>query len=142
MLCVPALTLDVGRVTSIENNHREVPSAKKGTSVSIKISNESNPQMTYGRQFDHTHTLYRSARVRVRVRRRGTLVANGRGVFSSSSHSIPASCPCRLRVAISLFFGSKLTRQSIDALKQYFKDDVSKEDWGLVVKLKKVFNIP
>jgi translation initiation factor 5B len=60
MLCVPALTLDVGRVTSIENNHREVPSAKKGTSVSIKISNESNPQMTYGRQFDHTHTLYRS----------------------------------------------------------------------------------
>ena len=27
MLCVPALTLDVGRVTSIENNHREVPSA-------------------------------------------------------------------------------------------------------------------
>ena len=61
MLCVPALTLDVGRVTSIENNHREVPSAKKGTSVSIKISNESNPQMTYGRQFDHTHTLYRSA---------------------------------------------------------------------------------
>ena len=39
-------------------------------------------------------------------------------------------------------FGSKLTRQSIDALKQYFKDDVSKEDWGLVVKLKKVFNIP
>jgi translation initiation factor 5B len=41
-----------------------------------------------------------------------------------------------------LNFGSKLTRQSIDALKQYFKDDVSKEDWGLVVKLKKVFNIP
>ena len=37
---------------------------------------------------------------------------------------------------------SKLTRQSIDALKMYFKDDVSKEDWGLVVKLKKVFNIP
>jgi translation initiation factor 5B len=63
--------------------------------VSIKITNESNPQMTYGRQFDHTHALY-----------------------------------------------SKLTRQSIDALKQYFKDDVSKEDWGLVVKLKKVFNIP
>ena len=40
------------------------------------------------------------------------------------------------------FFLSKLTRQSIDALKQYFKDDVSKEDWGLVVKLKKVLSLP
>ena len=62
--------------------------------VAIKISNESNPTLTYGRQFDHTHSLY-----------------------------------------------SKLTRPSIDALKEFFKDEVSKEDWLLVVKLKKVFDI-
>jgi hypothetical protein len=40
LLTIPSLTLDVGRVTCIENNHREVPTAKKGLSVSIKISND------------------------------------------------------------------------------------------------------
>jgi translation initiation factor 5B len=74
-LCVPSLSLDVGKVTRIENNHKEVPSAKKGTSVAIQISNESNPTLTYGRQFDHTNALY-----------------------------------------------SKMSRQSIDALKEFFKE--------------------
>lgn len=94
MLCVPSLGLDVGRVVSIENNHKEVQSAKKGLSVSIKISNEANPTITYGRQFDHTNALY-----------------------------------------------SKISRESIDALKNYFKSEVSKEDWQLIIKLKKVFSI-
>mmetsp|Transcript_16818 Transcript_16818/g.15172 ORF Transcript_16818/g.15172 Transcript_16818/m.15172 type:complete len:316 (-) Transcript_16818:82-1029(-) len=93
-LYIPQLGLDVGRVVSIENNHKEVNQAKKGTSVSIKISCESNPNLMYGRQFDHTHSLY-----------------------------------------------SKISRDSIDALKEFFKDDVSKEDWLLIVKLKKVFGI-
>jgi translation initiation factor 5B len=57
-LCIPSLNLDVGKVVSIENNHKEVTSAKKGVSVSVKITNESNPTITYGRQFDHTHALY------------------------------------------------------------------------------------
>jgi translation initiation factor IF-2 len=48
----------VGRVTRIENNHKEVTSAKKSVSVSIRITNESNPTITYGRQFDHTNNLY------------------------------------------------------------------------------------
>jgi translation initiation factor IF-2 len=69
------LSLDVGKVTSIENNHKEVNIAKKGLSVSIKITNEGNPTMTYGRQFDHTNALY-----------------------------------------------SKLSRTSIDALKEFFKE--------------------
>eukprot|EP01041_Mallomonas_annulata_P003215 gene3215-6358_t len=95
MLTVPSIGfLDVGRVTSIENNHKEVTFARKGASVAIKIVNESNPTMTYGRQFDHTSSLY-----------------------------------------------SKISRQSIDALKNFFKDDVSKEDWQLIIKMKKVFNI-
>ena len=95
VLCVPSLDLIVGKVISIQNNHREVPSAKKGTSVAIKLSNEGNPNIMYGRQFDHTHALY-----------------------------------------------SKISRQSIDALKEYFKEEMGKEDWALVIKLKTVFNIP
>jgi translation initiation factor 5B len=57
-LCIPALDLDVGVVNRLEINHKEVPVAKKGTQVAIRISNESNPTITYGRQFDHTQTLY------------------------------------------------------------------------------------
>jgi len=94
-LCVPALGgLHVGKVTSIESNGREQDTAKKGSSVAVKISNESNPNITYGRQFDASHSLY-----------------------------------------------STLTRASIDALKENFKDKLENEDWRLVVKLKKVFNI-
>eukprot|EP00347_Sterkiella_histriomuscorum_P017153 403350465 len=37
---------------------------------------------------------------------------------------------------------SILTRDSIDALKQYFKDDLNKDDWKLVLQLKKMFGIP
>jgi len=36
---------------------------------------------------------------------------------------------------------SILTRDSIDSLKMYFKDELNKDDWKLVVQLKKVFNI-
>lgn len=94
-LCVPALGgLHIGKVTSIESNGREEETAKKGSSVAVKISNESNPNITYGRQFDAAHSLY-----------------------------------------------STLTRESIDALKENFKDKLDNEDWRLVVKLKKVFNI-
>ena len=36
---------------------------------------------------------------------------------------------------------SKLTRKSIDLLKANFKDDLTKEEWGLVVKLKKILGV-
>ena len=36
---------------------------------------------------------------------------------------------------------SKLNRASIDALKKYFKDDMTDDDWRLVIKLKKVFSV-
>lgn len=36
---------------------------------------------------------------------------------------------------------SYLTRDSIDALKVYFKDDMNKDDWKLVIQLKKTFGI-
>jgi translation initiation factor 5B len=37
---------------------------------------------------------------------------------------------------------SIISRDSIDALKQYFKDDCSQDDWKLVIQLKKMFGIP
>lgn len=94
-LCAPSLGgLNIGKVTSIEQNGKEQETARKGSSVAIKIVNETNPTITYGRQFDATNMLY-----------------------------------------------STLTRQSIDALKENFKEKLLKEDWILVVKLKKVFGI-
>ena len=70
------------------------PPLLAGASVAVKISNPSNPTMTYGRQFDHTGPVY-----------------------------------------------SRISRESIDALKEFFKADVAKEDWQLIVKMKKVFCI-
>jgi translation initiation factor 5B len=94
-LCIPVLgALHIGKVTSIESNGTEQETARKGSSVAIKIVNESNPTLTYGRQFDSTNMLY-----------------------------------------------STLTRASINALKENFKDKLENDDWRLVVKLKKVFGI-
>ncbi|ETK87724.1 translation initiation factor aIF-2 [Phytophthora nicotianae] len=82
----------VGKVGSIEREHKEVDRAKKGASVAVRIDNESS--VMYGRHFDHKNKLV-----------------------------------------------SRLTRQSIDALKENFREDLQKEDWQLVIKLKKVFDI-
>jgi len=82
----------VGKVGSIEREHKEVDRAKKGASVAVRIDNESS--VMYGRHFDHKNQLV-----------------------------------------------SRLTRQSIDALKENFREDLQKEDWQLVIKLTKVFEI-
>lgn len=39
------------------------------------------------------------------------------------------------------FVISKISRQSIDACKEYFRDDLVKTDWQLMVELKKLFQI-
>lgn len=39
------------------------------------------------------------------------------------------------------FLVSKISRQSIDACKEYFRDDLLKTDWQLMVELKKLFQI-
>ncbi|XP_052793842.1 eukaryotic translation initiation factor 5B-like [Mya arenaria] len=36
---------------------------------------------------------------------------------------------------------SRISRDSIDAVKNYFRDDMTKQDWGLMVELKKLFQI-
>jgi hypothetical protein len=81
----------VGVVQGIESNHREQGSAAKGSTVAVKIVNEKNPTLTFGRQFD-------------------------------------AACPLY----------SRISRQSIDALKEHFKSDLGNDDWKLVIELKKV----
>mmetsp|Transcript_26624 Transcript_26624/g.32669 ORF Transcript_26624/g.32669 Transcript_26624/m.32669 type:complete len:374 (+) Transcript_26624:84-1205(+) len=58
-LCIPALEgLYIGKVTSIEMNGKQQDTARKGASVAVKIENEHNPTLTYGRQFDSTNSLY------------------------------------------------------------------------------------
>jgi hypothetical protein len=36
---------------------------------------------------------------------------------------------------------SKISRESIDALKQFFADEMTKDDWRLILKLKKTFQV-
>lgn len=36
---------------------------------------------------------------------------------------------------------SRISRQSIDILKEAFRQDMDKEDWALIIKLKRIFNI-
>lgn len=95
-MCVPSKEfVELGRVTSIENNHKTVDVAKKGQEVCIKIEPIPGeaPKM-FGRHFDHTDILM-----------------------------------------------SKISRQSIDAVKDYFRDEMTKNDWQLILELKKLFQI-
>lgn len=36
---------------------------------------------------------------------------------------------------------SRITRESIDAVKEYFRDEMTKQDWQLMIELKKSFEI-
>ncbi|XP_055378724.1 eukaryotic translation initiation factor 5B [Condylostylus longicornis] len=95
-ICVPSKDfVDIGVVTSIESNHKQVESARKGQEVCIKIEPipGESPKM-FGRHFEADDMLV-----------------------------------------------SKISRQSIDACKDYFRDDLLKSDWALMVELKKVFEI-
>ncbi|XP_051008717.1 eukaryotic translation initiation factor 5B [Acomys russatus] len=95
-LCVPSKNfVDIGIVTSIEINHKQVDVAKKGQEVCVKIEPipGESPKM-FGRHFEATDILV-----------------------------------------------SKISRQSIDALKDWFRDEMQKSDWQLIVELKKVFEI-
>ncbi|XP_075164079.1 eukaryotic translation initiation factor 5B [Haematobia irritans] len=95
-ICVPSKDfVDIGIVTSIESNHKQIESARKGQEICIKldpIPGES-PKM-FGRHFEADDMLV-----------------------------------------------SKISRQSIDACKDYFRDDLIKADWALMVELKKLFQI-
>lgn len=36
---------------------------------------------------------------------------------------------------------SMISRQSIDTLKEFYRDDLSHEEWALVIKLKPLFDV-
>lgn len=95
-ICIPQREfIDIGRIASIENNHKPVDYAKKGQKVAIKIV-ASNPeeQKMFGRHFDMEDELV-----------------------------------------------SHISRRSIDILKANYRDELSLEEWKLVVKLKNIFKI-
>ncbi|KAK4694538.1 translation initiation factor 5B, partial [Lecanoromycetidae sp. Uapishka_2] len=86
--------INLGRVTSIEREHKQIPMVKKGQpSVAIKIEGPNQPM--YGRQLEEKDTLY-----------------------------------------------SLISRASIDTLKEYYRSDVSNDEWALIKKLKGLFDIP
>lgn len=88
--------ISIGRVSSIEQNHKSIPVVRKGgPSVAIKIDHEpwDTPKMV-GRHFGEKDELV-----------------------------------------------SRISRQSIDILKEHFRDDVERDDWQLIIKLKKQLNI-
>ncbi|KAA8892832.1 hypothetical protein FN846DRAFT_981648 [Sphaerosporella brunnea] len=83
----------LGRVTSIQLNHKNIPIAKKGSpSVAVKIEGPNQP--LYGRHLDEKDVLY-----------------------------------------------SHISRVTIDTLKKFYREEVAKEDWQLLINLKKVFNV-
>ncbi|KAL6160561.1 eukaryotic translation initiation factor 5B [Exserohilum turcicum] len=85
--------VQLGRVTSIERDHKPMQICKKGQpSVAVKI--EANSQPMYGRHLEESDTLY-----------------------------------------------SAVSRKSIDTLKEFFRSDVSQEEWKLIVQLKQLFDI-
>ena len=81
----------IGKIVGIQVNKQDVKIGNKGQSVCVKIDNQTNPGIMYGRHFTHRDLLY-----------------------------------------------SNVSRASFDILKQYFKQDISKEDVKLLVKLKKI----
>ena len=93
VVCVPTQGfIDLGRIASMEHNHKAVDKAVKGQSVAMKIQPQISLEATrmYGRHFDHRDEIV-----------------------------------------------SRITRRSIDLLKEHFKDELAKEDWQLLVQLKR-----
>ncbi|KAI9684389.1 MAG: hypothetical protein M1829_002199 [Trizodia sp. TS-e1964] len=86
--------ITLGRVSSIERDHKQIPICKKGQpSVAVKIEGPNQP--LYGRQLEEKDMLY-----------------------------------------------SLISRQSIDTLKEFYRADVSNDEWLLIKKLKVLFDIP
>ncbi|KAG7025029.1 SPAC56F8.03, partial [Cucurbita argyrosperma subsp. argyrosperma] len=88
-VCIPQREfIDIGRIASIENNHKPVDYAKKGQKIAIKIVGHSSEeqQKMYGRHFDLEDELV-----------------------------------------------SHISRKSIDLLKANYRDDLSTDEWRLVL---------
>jgi translation initiation factor 5B len=86
--------VSLGRVTSIERDHKQLTVCKKGQpSVAVKIEMGGH-QPVYGRHLEESDSLY-----------------------------------------------SMVSRASINCLKEFYRKDVSNEEWQLIIKLKPLFDI-
>ncbi|KAK0619882.1 hypothetical protein B0T14DRAFT_496525 [Immersiella caudata] len=86
--------ISLGRVTSIEREHKQIQVCKKGQpSVAIKIETGGH-QPAYGRQLEEPDQLF-----------------------------------------------SQISRASINCLKDFYRKDVSNDEWQLIIKLKPMFDI-
>ncbi len=112
--------MDIGVVSSIEANHKVVDMAKKGEEVCIKVeAGGGDAPRLYGRHFDHTDTLV-------------SKVNNIQIVIKKISDVFD--------IYLKLFC-VQLSRESIDAVKNYFREDLQRSDWQLIIELKKIFQI-
>lgn len=96
-ICVPSRGgIDLGRIASMEKDHKPVDVARRGDAVAMKIESTKPEEAArlYGRHFDANDDLV-----------------------------------------------SRISRESINVLKDMFRDDMTKDDWKLVIRLKKVFKI-
>ena len=159
-ICVPGKDfVTLGRVGSIEYEKREATSAKPGQQVAIRITPMSFQQQgyTYGRQFDYKDELVSKVRVDIAPPQRTgdsrpppkrrprppsprgraqPLPALSSPLLSSLRQTLnpwPSSGSC--------FCSHQITRESIDLLKEYHKEDMKPDDWRLIIRLKKLFGI-
>ena len=92
-LIVPDSKVVLGKVTSIEKEHKKIEEAEIGSEVCIKVES-SDPSVTLDRHFSNDSQLM-----------------------------------------------SNITRKSIDCLKEHYKDEMTRDDWMLVIEMKKVLDI-
>jgi len=92
-LIVPDTKIVLGKVTSIEKEHKKIDIAEVGSEVCIKVDTD-DPSVTMDRHFSNDSQLM-----------------------------------------------SNINRESIDCLKEHYKDEMSRNDWMLVREVKKVLEI-
>jgi len=105
--------IELGVIASVEANHKPVEIAYKGQEVAVKIESVSGdaPKL-YGRHFDHTDLLVSK-------------------VLENKLPCVPIANLCVLQIS----------RESIDAVKNYFREDLQKADWHLMIELKKLLGV-
>ena len=108
--------MSLGKVLSVEVNHVNVDVAKKGTEAAVKIAGNGN---MIGRQFQATDDIF-------------SLVC---------FFFFLLFCFCFVFLFSPPSFSFQITRESIDAIKENFREDITKEDLQLFVQLKKKFGI-
>lgn len=118
--------MDIGVITSIELNHKTIDFAKKGQEVCIKIEPIPGeaPKM-YGRHFEATDIIVSKVRMQRKV--------------LQFYRVLPSVQIFHMKNPVMVMF--QITRASIDALKNWFRDEMQKTDWQLIVELKKTFEI-